>query len=296
PTPWVSLPELLPEMVLLLIVRAAVPASTPLSDAVMPPPLAFPVAWLPVTRDPVIVTEAWPVPPPLMNSSMPPPKPNGPPAVLPVTVTLVSVAVARLSLTSWKLSLPVESSRARPPPPFRAVLPETVTVFRVRLEGPLEVLATEAAIPPPAPPAEVPLTVVLLMEIGAVPGPVLEAPAAWKPAPMPPPSLKLPMALFPSMTSPENVAVAVPDAPLTSLRFRTETDTRTPPPGAPKDAGRVPLVLSDTRLEVTDRAAEPLSWGSTAAQSPPPAKPDELSWTGIWFRGTAAAREPVLIT
>src|SRR5262249_18876598 len=74
------------------------------------------------------------------------------------------------------------------------------------------------------------------------------------------------------------------------------TDTRTPPPApSGKALGLVPLVLSETRLLVTVKLAEPLPWVSTPAQMPPPSAAAELSSTGMRFRVTAARPEAVLV-
>src|SRR5262245_14014545 len=205
-SPPPSLPAVLPEMVLVLTVRAAAPASSPNSSAKMPPPV-FPPRF-PMTCTPVRLTDAW-LPTPTTSTKTPPPLPKGP-LLLSVKEELLTVAVAGPMLN-------VMTIRERPPPRFVPTLPEAVTLLRVMLAEPLDVVSASAAMPPPLPPAVLPLTVVLRIVTEAVPELLVEATAS-----MPPPSLK-PLAVFPLMTSLANVAVDEPDALLATPKSSTRT-------------------------------------------------------------------------
>src|SRR5262249_40391271 len=162
---------------------------------------------------------------------------------------LVSVAVAT--------PLPLLPTPRLMPPPNRAVLLETVTLFMVRRVEPVEVLERPALIPPPAAPAKLPLTVLLLTDIETVPEPSLAGLAF-----LPPPLLMPPRAVLPAMVSPANVALAEPDESLPPLKPTPRIDTwMPPPPPGGKEMG--PAVLPSTWLLVIVREAEPLFWVET---------------------------------
>src|SRR5262249_23482397 len=239
----------------------------------------------------------WPLPPPDILMSMPPPRPL---ALLPVTELLLSVAVTGPLLTSPKPSLPLVLPARAIPPPVGAVFPETVTLFIVRFSGPLPSVWYLAEMPPPVTleppaPAVLPLIVVSLIETEKVPEPRLRrAPKPRVPRAMPPPSLRPDRAMFPLMVSPVNLAVSEPEAPGCKM-----PSSRTPPPGPSKKEVVLlvlPLMLVDTSLPVTVKAAEPLSSLWSSATRPPPPPPEELFVPRAFVRVVTAEPEPVLVT